>query len=91
MGTSWIIHQDPATGAPGMTFNPIWLKWFVDLTALLSADPNTGAVTGGQPAGGGQPGWGLLQVRHRLGMDTTHYSRERQDKVTGWWKGCAIC
>ena len=29
-------QDDPTTGAKKVTFSPVWLKWFVDLTALLS-------------------------------------------------------
>lgn len=28
--------KDPATGVDRAVFNPVWLKWFVDLTALLT-------------------------------------------------------
>lgn len=34
---------DPATGERKVTFNPVWLKWFVDLTSVLT---NSGAGTG---------------------------------------------
>jgi len=27
---------DPATGEKRVTFNPVWLKWFIDLASLLT-------------------------------------------------------
>lgn len=44
-----LTEKDPKTGENKATFNPVWLKWFVDLTELLSASP-----TGG---GGGSLGY----------------------------------
>lgn len=41
-----LMDKDPKTNENKATFNPVWLKWFVDLTALLS---NSGG-------GGGGPG-----------------------------------
>jgi len=44
-----LIDTDPASGQSRGTFNPVWLQWFVELTALLT---NSGAG-GGSPSGGG--------------------------------------
>jgi hypothetical protein len=40
---------DPASGQKNGTFNPVWLKWFVDLAALLSNSGGGTANSGGGP------------------------------------------
>ncbi len=32
-----LTQADPATGRESQTFNPVWLKWFVDVAGLISA------------------------------------------------------
>ncbi len=43
-----LTEMDPATGQATARFNPQWLQWFIELTALLT---NSGAG-GGSPSGG---------------------------------------
>lgn len=43
---------DPATGEKKATFNPVWLKWFVDLTSVLTnSGGGTGTISLAAPAG----------------------------------------
>jgi len=51
-----LTTNDPATGAQQQTFNPVWLKWFLDLTQIINDSGgsagilhnDTGSLQGGQ-------------------------------------------
>jgi len=56
-----IVQTDPATGQNKASFNPVWMDWFIRLTAILStATGSTGAL--GNVTGPASSVNGLLAV-----------------------------
>lgn len=61
-------ETDPRTGEKTSKFNPVWLKWFVDLVALIPASgAGSGSVTS-IVAGSGLTG-GTITVTGTLAVD----------------------
>lgn len=60
----WIVNPQ---GAP--SFNPIWLKWFVDLTAAFTSGSGGGGVV--HNALGGLQGGGVGEYYHLTAADAT--------------------
>ena len=79
---------DPATGAKTSSFNPVWLKWFVDLTAVISGGGGGNATTGigqiGTTVGGTTGPAPVLHLMGRLAVFATDFGNSLADGGPNW-------